>query len=188
MPLVAFMFVGSDNLIHLVLGQQWMGASELFRILAFAAFMQTVGSTRGVVLLSFGKSRKYLVLGAVRAVFICLSFVIGLPWGAKGVAMGYVAANYLLLYPSIYYAFKDTPVKVNDFFIAVYKPLTASLVMGAFGSYLIKSLSAYGDIAALSLCFIGSFCVYFLIFILVSGGLGVLKGYYHHGRMIFIRD
>jgi len=188
MPLVAFLFVGSDRLISLVLGPQWMGASELFRILAFAAFMQTVGSTRGVVLLSTGNSRKYLVLGAVRAVFLCISFVAGLAWGVRGVAAAYVFANYLLLYPSIWYAFKNSPVQVSDFFRGIAKPLAASLTMAACGHFLMRYLTPLGDIAALALCLLGSVCVYIVMFIVVSGGTGVLRGYCLQARKIFTRD
>ena len=108
MPLVVFMFVCSDQLIILLLGSQWAGASELFKILAIAAFLQPVSSTGGVVLLSTGKGRKYLVLGAVNAIIISLSFVVGLPWGPKGVATAYAIVNYVLLYPTLFYVFKGT--------------------------------------------------------------------------------
>ncbi len=187
MPLVAFMFIGSDHLIRLVLGDQWMGASKLFKILAFAAFIQTVGSTRGTVLLSVGKSRRYFILGAVRALFICLAFTFGLPWGAEGVAIAYVVVTYLLLYPSIYYAFKDTPVHVNDFFIAIYKPLSASIVMGVFVNYLINNLNNIQEIFILILSLFFSFFIYIISFIIFSGGTDSLSGYYKYAKIIFTK-
>lgn len=187
MPGVVFMYVCSDNLISLVLGSQWMGASEIFKILAFAGLIQVTGSTRGVVLLSTGKSRKYLWWGAGNAFITILSFVIGLPWGPKGVATSYAVANYLLLYPSLLYVFKDTPVCVGDFFTAIYKPLVASLAMGSACFLLLRNLNSWPDVAALSVCFVVSLGAYLLALIVLSGGSKDIREYYSYGRLVFAK-
>jgi PST family polysaccharide transporter len=187
-PLVVFLFICSDNIIRIILGQQWLGASQLFRILAFAALIQTVQSTRGVVLLSVGQSRKYLLLGVVRAVVINLSFVLGLPWGAKGVATAYALSNYLLLYPSLHYAFANTPVHVKDFFIAIYKPLTASLGMGVICFLFHSSINNFADIIVLTSCLILSLIVYFAFIALLPDGVQNLREYYSYGQLVLSKD
>lgn len=187
MPVVVFMYVCSDNIINLVLGPQWAGASELFKILAFAGLIQTIGSTRGVVLLSTGQSRKYLWWGAGNALVTILSFVIGLPWGPKGVATSYAVANYLLLYPSLFYVFKGTPVRVVDFFSATYKPLAASLVMGAVCFVVLRNLNDFPDLAVLISCFLTGLSVYLLALIAVSGGVKELREFYSYGRLVFAK-
>lgn len=185
MPLIAFMFVCADRIISLVLGQQWLGASDVFKILALAGLIQTVGSTRGLVLLSTGKSRKYLYWGGANAVSTCLAFVIGVPWGPEGVAISYTIANYLLLYPSLYYVFKETPVRVQDFFIGVYKPLLASLIMGGAGYLFLNTFKDLPDFSALFFCFIASFGSYILALIAIGGGTKDIREYYSYGRLIF---
>lgn len=186
-PVVVFMYVCAERIISLVLGPQWTGAIELFRILAFAGLIQVVGSTRGVVLLSTGKSRKYLWWGAGNAAFTILSFLIGLPWGPKGVATSYSIANYLLLYPSLFYVFKGTPMRVNDFFIAIYKPLAAGLLMGVSCFLLLFNLNSLSDVAALSGCFVVSLGVYLLALIVISGGAKDIREYYSYARLVFAK-
>lgn len=187
MPLVVFMFVCSDNIINLVLGPQWMGASEFFRILALAALIQPVASTRGVVLLSTGQSRKYLFWGAANAIVTIISFILGLQWGAKGVATAYAIANYLILYPSLIYVFKGSPVRTRDFFSAIYKPLTASLSMGLICYYFQMSIKDISNFYIISICFVLSFCVYLFALWAVSGGSKDLREYYSYGRLAFVR-
>lgn len=185
MPLVVFMFVCSDQLIGLVLGVQWLGASEIFKILAIAALFQPVSSTSGMVLISMGRSRRYLILGTVNAVLVSISFVLGLPWGGKGVATAYAIINYLILFPNLFYAYKGTSISIKDFILSVYRPLVAGLVMG-FGCFLLLRL--IGDInvlAELILAFTTCAGMYLLTFSALSGGIFDLREYFSYGRLIF---
>lgn len=186
-PLVMFMFVCSDRIISLVLGAQWMEASDLFKILAVAGLIQTVSSTQGLVLLSSGKSRKYLLLGAANAFVTCLAFAIGLPWGAKGVATAYAVVSYLILFPSLIYSFRDTPVQLSDFFMAIYKPVMASSLMAVACFLLLVQISYLTDLLVLIVCFVGSLIVYLLGSIVVSGGAKDLREYYSYVRLVFSR-
>ena len=70
MPLVVFLFVCSDQVISLVLGEKWLDASKIFKILAVIAFIQPVSTTWGLVLLSTGKSRRYLRWGVINSIII----------------------------------------------------------------------------------------------------------------------
>lgn len=188
MPLVVFMFICSDNIIRLALGQQWIGASELFKILAVCALIQPVVTTQGTVTLSTGHSRRYFWNGTGYACVIVISFIIGLPWGAKGVATAYTIANYLLIYPTLHYSFKGTPVSVMDFSSAIYRPLFAALGMGIFCFYLNHSLSKVGDVFVLIFCLFASIVVYLTILIAISGGANDLREYYAYGRLAFFRN
>ena len=185
MPVVVFMYTCSESIIALILGPQWNGAVDIFRILALAAFIQPVCSTRGMVLLTTGKSRKYLWWGVGYAVVTILSFVIGLPWGAKGVATSYAIANYLILYPSLVYVFKDTPLRIRDFFIAIYKPLVASLAMAVAGFFMTTRLNGLSEVPILLACFGMSVVIYLLALIVLPGGSKDLSEYYSFGRLVF---
>ena len=187
MPLVIFLFVCSDRLINLLLGPQWMGASEIFKILAFAALIQPVASTRGLVLISTGQSRKYLYWGVINAFFTILSFAVGLPWGPKGVATTYASVNYLLLYPSLFYVFNNTPIRINDFFSGTYKQFFASIIMGFICFFLLDFLKEFSDLFVLISCSIAAFVVFLLVTILMPGGLKDCQEYYSYGRLIFTK-
>jgi len=187
MPLVAFMFVCTDQLITLLLGSQWLGAGVLFKILAVAAFIQPVSSTSGMVLISTGQSRLYLKLGLVSSVFICISFVAGLPWGAKGVAAGYVIINYVLLMPILFYTFKNTAVRLHDFFSVIIKPMIASIVM-AFGCLiLLFYIADFNVFFILMIGFLSSALIYLIVFSIMPGGFITLKEYFSYGRLLYER-
>lgn len=130
MPLMVFLFVCAEDVILLLLGPNWSGASNIFKVLCLAAFVQPVASTRGLVLLSLGYSGKYLKWGVANGIITILSFVIGLRWGAIGVAIAYTIATYLILFPSLWYCFRGTPVTVSGFIMAAGGPVVMSALMG----------------------------------------------------------
>ena len=170
MPFVTFLYVCSDSAIRLVLGPRWMGAVELFSILALVSFIQPVAGLRGTVLVTLGRGGRYLRWNIYNGVATVASFFIGLPWGAKGVAISYCIATYLILHPSLVYAFRDTSLRNRDFYRSIAKPFFASLVMGAI-TLLIKSrLRGASDIIILSVIFMISALIYVGTFWALPGG------------------
>ncbi len=75
MPLVMYLGINSENIILLVLGEKWIDAAAIFRILAFASFIGPVSSMCDLVLQTCGLTRKYLLWGTVSSIiydyFIC---------------------------------------------------------------------------------------------------------------------
>lgn len=135
MPLVAWMYLVSEPLILLLLGENWAGVIPLFRILAIVAFIQPCAGMVGSVMLSVGHSREYFVQGVATSGAITLAFAVGIFWGATGIALGYLVANYLVLIPLLAYAYKGTALKIRDFFDSVSLP--AFLALASLGvSYL----------------------------------------------------
>lgn len=185
MPLVAFLFVCSDQIIGLLLGSQWLGASAIFRILAIAAFIQPVSTTWGLILLSTGKSRRYFRWGVVNSIIISISFGCGLAWGAKGVASAYTIATYLLLYPTLAYAMAESPVKIYDFFISIAKPVLGSLGMGVGCWYLLNMMNQFSQIIVVAACLVFCGFAYLFFIVLFSFGFNDLKEYFSYSRVIF---
>lgn len=130
MPLVAAMAALSPELIWMVLGREWMGAGPIFTVLAVAAIWQPVGATVGWVYVSRGQAHRMLAWGCISAPLIVLSFLIGLPWGAIGVATAYAVCITLIIVPSFSFALKQSPISVRDVFSVLYHPLALSLIVG----------------------------------------------------------
>lgn len=188
MPLVVFLFVCSDQIIWLLLGPQWVGASVIFRILAIAAFIQPVSTTWGLILLSTGKSNRYFRWGVVNSIIISISFGCGLAWGVKGVASAYAIATYLLLYPTLAYAMAESPVKIYDFFASILKPLFGSLSMGIGCWYLLNTLTQFSEIIVVTACLVFCFFAYLFFIVLFSFGFNDLKEYFSYSRVIFSKN
>lgn len=184
MPLVVLMFVCSDLIIGIILGPQWLGASSLFKILSAVAFLQPVFSSYSLVLLSLGKSRKYFKVGIFYSVFISISFFVGLPWGASGVAIAYACAFYILLIPMMILSFKRTPIDLKLFFASISRPFIASMIMGlcSFGS--LSLLGNINDFVALLItCISGAVC-FILSFVLLPGGKCCLESYFNYSKKL----
>src|SRR5690606_36051828 len=143
MPLVVFLFVYVDEVILLVLGEQWIAAGYIFQLLAVAAFIQPVGGTSGVVLITMGQTKKYFILGVVNAVVTVVGYAIGIKWGVAGVAISYIIVNYVTFLPSLYWAFRDTPVRLSNFLSEIAYPVVFSVISGLIGYSVKNAFSPY---------------------------------------------
>lgn len=130
MPLTAFLMSSSAPIIDIALGNRWAAVVPLFNILGMVAFIQPVSSLRGTVLLSLGLGRRYMLWGIINASVVSVAFIAGIPWGAMGVATGYVVATYLLLPPSLMYVFHKTPVAPSDFWRSIGPSAVCAIVPG----------------------------------------------------------
>ena len=129
-PLTIYCALEADFLIRLLLGSQWVAVVSVFRILAIAGLVQAIASTRGLVLISYGFSKRYFYYGAFSAVLCVVSFIVGIPYGIEGVAASYTIANYLFLVPALFYCFSKTPVTVSLFFKTLFLPLLTGTLAG----------------------------------------------------------
>ena len=185
MPLVVLLAVCSRNVILLALGDQWGGASRIFQILAVTAFIQPLSSTVGIVLLSRGLSGRLLKLGIFNSSLIVLSFIIGIRWGAVGVAGGYAVASYLILFPGLWYSFRGTPVSIGTAVRAVWRAVIASGVTALVLILVYPYLDGLANIAVFGISFILAGCVYLLVWISIPGGIDVLRDFAGYIALIY---
>lgn len=85
-PPVVSAVVYADTIILTVLGDQWTRSIPLFRLLGLVSIIQMITRFSPWILITMGHSRtlfRYAILGCLLAI---IAFVIGLPWGAQGVA------------------------------------------------------------------------------------------------------
>jgi polysaccharide transporter, PST family len=101
-PGILFAIICAPELFELVLGSQWIAAAPIFQWLGIVALHQVMTSTVGWLFLSQGRGSDLFRTGAYVAMFAVASFVIGLPWGALGVAVSYTIANYTVLIPLVW--------------------------------------------------------------------------------------
>ncbi len=141
MPIVVFLFVCSKPIILLVLGPQWVDASIIFQLLAITAFIQPIASTRGMVMLTSGQSKRFFMWGVYNAIAVVIAFFVGVNWGINGIAIAYAIVNYVILVPSLHFCYKNTPVKVGDFFKASAPPFLFSIVAGALAWFVSLQLN-----------------------------------------------
>jgi PST family polysaccharide transporter len=130
MPALAFLFVEAHSAILFLLGDQWLGAVPMFRILCVAAFTITVTRVTKWLYLSEGTTRRELAWGLISAPITILAVAVGVQWGVLGVAAGYTVATVLLAYPSISFCLRTSAISERDFFGVAFRPALASVVAG----------------------------------------------------------
>ena len=140
-PLALYCALEGDFLIRFLLGPNWAGAAPVFRILSVVGVLQTVSSTSGLVLITLGRTRRYMSQGLVTSGVTVAAFIVGLRYGIIGVAIAYAVVSFLMLLPVLAWCFHGTPVSVRNFLGGIWRPLayggTATLagyLIGRLGS------------------------------------------------------
>ena len=178
MPLSAFLFVTATPRIELLLGSNWKRVVPIFSVLAGVAFIQSSHNLWGVVVLSRGMGKQYLYGGIFNTVFCALGFIVGLPWGAVGVATGYAVATYVTAYPILFWAFRNSPLRLGDYFQSVARPAMASIIATAVCISLEQVFVIFSNIPpVVSLLLFGLLfvAVYLLTLPLLPGGMSDLR-------------
>lgn len=127
-PLVFFVCIFADQVVYLWLGSDWMQSADLFRLLTVAAAVGAVSNPMGSLLLPLGLSARYKRIGFVNSGLIVCAFVVGLPFGAEGVAVAYSSASLLMLGPIWWFATRGTPVSFRNIFSTLTPSFTSTAV------------------------------------------------------------
>ena len=127
MPIIGFLMVDARPVIQLVLGPTWLPTVPIFQALGLAAFLGTFNVAGGWVYASLGRTDRQFRWQLVSTPAIVLSFVLGLPWGALGVACAFSGMCLILVGPALHYCFRGTPISLSRFVRAIARPSLAAV-------------------------------------------------------------
>lgn len=130
MPLVTFMIIMSDEIVLLVLGPQWIGASHIFAVLGLSALIHPIISTNGWLHISIGRADRLLKWAIFASPVTIISFIIGLPFGAIGVATAFTIGSFILAIPCFWYSCKPTPVTLLSIGKVLWRTMLATMGVG----------------------------------------------------------
>jgi O-antigen/teichoic acid export membrane protein len=174
MPCVVFMFFQSESIIRIVLGERWLDAAPLFRLLAVGAFFDTFNIAGGWVMMALGQSKKQAIIAVASGVVFCIAFLIGIQWGAAGMAAAVSCAIFVTRLPAIAYAYHGTFLKLRNFATVIFRPAAAALAASAifllphFGNGARESVIE--ELMVVSLWFVAYGLVYSCIWFVIPGG------------------
>ncbi len=187
MPLVGVMYALSDSIVRLLLGTRWIGSAELFRVLAVAGFIETVGTLRTTVILGSGQGKRLFWWGLFNAGGTVLAVCVGLIWGAKGIAVAYCVSVYALFHPLLAFAVKGTPVKPSDFYRAAFKPCLATAVMLASGLFIVNTLVHMSDAVIVCVALPACAVTYLVTYAALPGGKTALAEFWCYTSVLLNR-
>lgn len=143
MPLGALLIVAADWIVLVVLGDQWVDAAVIFAFLGISIFAQAIGNTTGWLFISQDRTKDMFKWGFIGSGTAIVSFIIGLPWGAVGVALAYSVVGITIRTPwLLWYVGRKGPVKTRDFYATAWPPFVAALGAGA-GLWLFREFAAF---------------------------------------------
>jgi O-antigen/teichoic acid export membrane protein len=137
----------ANDLISVMLGPKWHDAVPVFRLLAPTVVAFAVINPTGWLLVSLGMVGRSLKIALVIAPLIVTGCLIGLPYGPKGVAVGFSSAMVLWVVPHLFWVFHGTVVSYRDVLTVVSRPLLSgvagALAAMAFILFAAASLSPF---------------------------------------------
>jgi PST family polysaccharide transporter len=176
MPVVVFSFVFAEDAILLVLGPQWRESVVLFRALAPAAFVETFNSVGSWACLPLGKSGRLVTWQVFATSVTVASFLIGIHWGAVGVATALSVSTVALRLPAVLYLLRGSPISPVDLLAPLARPASASIAAGAILLALRASLSLQFGGAGVILVAAPVFAlVYLALWLILPGGRRVME-------------
>ena len=131
--ITALMIATADPLITILLGPGWSEAAGIFGLLAISMFGATVMNAMGWVYISLGRTRRMFAWSLMVVPVFVLSFVLGLPFGAKGVALSYSSAVCLAVLPCIAFAVQASPADVKSVIRVIFAPTLAGILASVLG-------------------------------------------------------
>jgi O-antigen/teichoic acid export membrane protein len=121
----------ADDILVVLLGSKWQDAVPIFRIMAPTILSLALINPLSWLLVSSGRIRRSLNMALVIAPLVVVAYSAGVPYGPRGVALGYSSMMTALTVPLILWATHGLPVTAKDILRAVAPPFVSSLVATA---------------------------------------------------------
>lgn len=170
MPIMAFVYLSSYELIVYLFGENWIGMLSVFKVLTIAGFAQAPLAIKGIIMISSDKPKEYFYVGMISTLITVIGITIGSFWGIKGVAIGYTVSFYLAQLPTFKYIFSVTNIDLKDLVFSVYPSFIAS-ILSAFIVAILCKYVAFHNILFTILCkLIFVFVIYLLVLLLIKEG------------------
>jgi len=127
LPITILCTLFAREMILVVLGAKWAAAVPIFRYLSPTILTFAMINPFAWLLFATGRVGRSLKIALVIAPLVIAGYVIGLPYGPKGVAIGYSTAMALWIVPHIIWCTHGTVVSFQDVVRAVVRPLISGL-------------------------------------------------------------
>jgi O-antigen/teichoic acid export membrane protein len=176
MPPVALMIATSDWIVQIVLGPQWSEASRIFVLLGITGLFQPIANTTGWLFMSQGRGDRLLRWGLISGPLTMASIILGMPWGAVGVAAAYAAVRVLVTDPLLYwFVGRAGPVRTIDFYrtMAPFAFASFCVVLVLLGFRNWSRIS--NPLIGVSICFLLTIFVTVLALYILPAGRRALK-------------
>ncbi len=142
LPVTVTCALFADDLVQVVLGAKWAQSAAIFRLLTPTILVFAMINPMWWLMVSLGLVNRSLRIALVLAPLVIVGYVIGLPYGPKGVALGYSSVMILWVVPHLAWCVRGTGISLQDIFVAIARPLASSVVAAAIAAAIPGALLA----------------------------------------------
>jgi PST family polysaccharide transporter len=130
MALSADLTLAGKDIIFVLLGPKWNETGRIFTIFGPGIGMMLLYSSHIWINLSIGRADRWLRWGMVDLTISALAIVVGLHWGAEGVALGWVAAYWVITLPALWYAGRPIQLGIGSMIGVIWRYAAAAAMAG----------------------------------------------------------
>jgi len=130
-PITIAVALFAPDLIFVLLGPKWKDAAVIFRLLSPTILIFALINPLGWLLFSLGMVGRSLKVALVLAPVVIGGYLIGLPYGPKGVAFAYSAVMTLWVIPHVAWGVHGTVISLRDIVLVASRPLVSGIVAAA---------------------------------------------------------
>jgi O-antigen/teichoic acid export membrane protein len=124
----------ANDLILVVLGRKWSATAPIFRLLAPTILIFAMINPLAWLLYSTGLVGRSIKLISIIAPLTITAYVLGLPYGPKGVALAYSTAMTVWVIPHILLCIRGTTISFRDIMVTIRRPLLSGIVAAVFAA------------------------------------------------------
>jgi PST family polysaccharide transporter len=143
LPITVAFALFSNDVILVLLGPKWTAVAPVLCLLAPTILIFAMINPLSWLMFSVGLVERSLKLAFIFAPLIVAGYVVGLPYGPKGVALGFSAVMMLVAIPLTAFCVRGTPVSLRDILVTSARPLASASLAGVL-AYVVRM--AYGHL------------------------------------------
>jgi PST family polysaccharide transporter len=128
LPASAFIFVAAQEVVLVLLGDQWLGMQPFLRLMCVAAFFGSIGRLSQWIYLSRGETGRQLRWAIISSPVLIVAVLVGARWGAFGVAAGFTTATVMLSLPNVAWAVHGSALSIRDVLAVAVRPAYGSIL------------------------------------------------------------
>lgn len=135
--LIGGFYVVSEEFIALLFSEKWLVSAVYFKIIVLGVFAPVYGALLTNVLISRGKSKRYLHIDIFKKVLMAINLYIGFSFSLEGFLYGSVLVAVLIFLIDLSYATQELNLSMNPFV----KVAIIQLLIGGVSVYMINLVS-----------------------------------------------
>ena len=170
-PVVGYLVAEASFVVRVLLGDQWIAAVPLVRMLGGAGLATALGAATEWLLLPLAHMKRLIALRVVRACTIAVGIMIGWRWGINGIAIGYSVSAFASFVIEMMLAASGSAISRTRLTVAFIRPMIAAAAASVVVLGIAEGVPLFIHVIELPLYF----GVYLVVHSTIPGGWVVIR-------------